>query len=54
MFNFIYKNIDFAHKLDHASLPSEEYYKHIHYFYEILYFMKGNVQDTIESETRNL
>lgn len=54
MFNFIYKNIDFAHKLDHASLPSEEYYKHIHYFYEILYFVKGNVQYTVESETRNL
>lgn len=54
MFSFIYKNIDFAHKLDDASSPTEEYYKHIHYFYEILYFVKGNVQYTVESETRNL
>jgi len=54
MFSFIYKNIDFAHKLDGQSSPTEEYYKHIHPFYEILYFLKGNVQYTVESETRTL
>lgn len=54
MFDFKYKNIDFAHKLDMASLPTEEYFKHIHSFCEILLFIKGNVNYTVESETRTL
>ena len=54
MFNFVYKNIDFAHKLDKASSPTEEYFKHIHSFCEILVFVKGNVEYTVESETRRL
>lgn len=53
MFSFVYKSIDFAHKLDPCS-PTEEYYKHIHYFYEILFFVRGNVQYTVESETKQL
>lgn len=54
MFNFIYKDIDFAHKLDKASSPSEQYFKHIHCFNEILYFVHGDVEYTVESETRRL
>ena len=54
MFGFAYKNIDFAHKLDKPSSPTEEYYKHIHSFYEILYFVKGKTTYTVESETRRL
>ena len=52
MFSFVYKNIDFAHKLDKPSSPTEEYYKHIHSFYEILYFVTGKVTYTVESESR--
>ena len=54
MFSFVYKNIDFAHKLDKPSSPTEEYYKHIHSFYEILYFVTGKVTYTVESESRPL
>lgn len=54
MFTFVYNNIDFAHKLDPASEPSEDYSKHLHYFNEIIYFVKGEVQYTVESETYKL
>lgn len=54
MFSFVYENIDFAHKLDKASLPTENYAKHLHYFNEILYLVEGDLQYTIESETRQL
>ncbi len=54
MFNFVYKNIDFAHKIDTASQPSENYFKHLHYFNEIIYFVKGDVRYTVESKSRDL
>lgn len=54
MFGFQYNEIDFAHKLDRASEPTEDYSKHLHYFNEILYFIEGDVQYTVESETRKL
>lgn len=54
MFNYVHKTVDFAHKLDKPSSPTEEYSKHIHYFYEIIFFVKGNVTYTVESETRKL
>lgn len=54
MFNFVCKDIDFAHKLDKPSLPTEEYYKHIHPFNEILFLVRGIVDYTVESETRRL
>lgn len=54
MFNFVYKDIDFAHKLDKPSHPTEEYYKHIHHFYEILFLVRGNIDYTVESETHKL
>lgn len=54
MFSFVYKNIDFAHKLDKPSSPTEEYYKHLHSFYEILFFISGKVNYTVESESRQL
>ncbi|MGN1104142.1 MAG: helix-turn-helix domain-containing protein [Candidatus Coproplasma sp.] len=54
MFSFICKDIDFAHKLDKPSSPTEEYYKHIHPFNEILFLVRGNVDYTVESETRRL
>ena len=54
MFNFVYGNIDFAHKIDNPSSPTEDYYKHLHPFMEILHFVKGDVEYTVESETRTL
>lgn len=54
MFNFNFKDIDFAHKLDYASSPLDEYDKHIHVFYELLYFLKGDVDYHVEGETKHL
>jgi len=54
MFGFVHKGIDFAHKLDKASSPKEDFFKHIHYFYEIIFFVKGSVNYTVESETNKL
>ena len=54
MFDFIYNGIDFAHKIDEQSLPREDYGKHLHSFCEIIYFVRGNVEYTVESETRHL
>lgn len=54
MFSFVYKDIDFAHKVDNPSSPTEEYAKHLHSFYEILYFVSGKTEYTVESESRRL
>ncbi len=54
MFHFSYKNIDFAHKLDRASSPEDEYWKHMHPFNEILFFVSGSVTYTVENETKVL
>lgn len=54
MFSLVKNNIDFAHKLDKPSSPTEEYFKHIHYFNEILYLVHGDIKFTVESETRQL
>ncbi len=54
MFNFIYGGIDFAHKLDAASNPTEQYFKHVHAFHEVICFVEGDVEYTVESETRRL
>ena len=54
MFEFVYKDIDFAHKIDAASNPTENYEKHIHYFNEIVLFVTGDVLYTVETETRKL
>ena len=54
MFHFSHKNIDFAHKLDRASSPEDEYWKHMHPFNEIIYFISGNVTYTVENESKVL
>ncbi len=54
MFSFVYGGIDFAHKLDAASSPTESYYKHVHTHNEIVYFVDGDATYTVELETRRL
>ena len=54
MFSFVYKNIDFAHKLDGHSTPSSDFTKHMHDHYELLYLVHGNINYTVESETKKL
>lgn len=54
MFHFVYKDIDFSHKLDETSNPTENYQKHIHYFNEIVLFVTGDATYTVETESRKL
>ena len=54
MFRFLYNNIDFSHKLGTASLPMDDYNKHLHTFNEVLYFVRGTVKYNVESESRTL
>ncbi len=50
MFNFVFKEIDFAHKLDYAASIKDEYTKHMHPFVEILYFVSGDVTYSIDGK----
>jgi AraC-like DNA-binding protein len=54
MFKFEKDGLDYSHKLDNASSPQDQYSKHMHPFFEILYFVDGDVDYTVESETRHL
>ena len=54
MFNFNYKSIDFAHKLDNSTTPSENFERHMHYFNEVIFFVSGDVDYHVESESRKL
>lgn len=54
MFNFNYKEIDFAHKLNGHTLPSDDFKKHMHDFYELIFFVHGDVDYMIESKSKKL
>lgn len=54
MLDFIYNDIDFQHKIDQAGHSSEIFEKHIHPFNELIYFVNGNVEYTVEAESRKL
>ena len=54
MFNFDYKEIDFAHKLNGHTLPSDDFKKHMHDFYELIFFVHGDVDYMIESKSKKL
>lgn len=54
MFNYLYNSIDFAHKLDGHTTPSDDFKKHMHDHYELLYLVRGKINYTIESETKPL
>lgn len=54
MFQFVFSGIDFSHKLDEKEKPTENYEKHLHYFYEIVYFVRGKVNYHVEGESKKL
>ena len=54
MFSYVYKDLDIAHKFDVAPVLSSDYAKHYHDYYEIYFFVKGNVFYTVEGERRQL
>ncbi len=54
MFKFVKGAIDFSHKIDSPENPQEEYFKHLHPFIEVLYFVGGDVTYTVDSKSRVL
>lgn len=54
MFAFVGDKIDFAYKEDYASSLNDQYYKHMHHFYELLYFLDGEVEYVVEQERKKL
>ncbi|MDD7042984.1 MAG: AraC family transcriptional regulator [Mollicutes bacterium] len=54
MFSFVKQDVDFSHKLDYASSPKDQYSKHMHVFYELILFVRGDVDYHVEGETRHL
>lgn len=54
MFFFKNNDIDLSHKLDHASSPNDEYYKHMHSYVELIYFVSGDVNYNIEGYSKKL
>ncbi len=54
MFHFVSGGLDFAHKLDDKEKPTESYEKHLHYFYEIVFFIRGKVNYHVEGESKHL
>ena len=54
MFRFVYKDIDFSHKFDAVVPPNAETVMHSHNFFEIYYFLKGEVDFTVEKISRRL
>lgn len=54
MFRFVRNGINIAHKITKASDPANDFGRHVHNFYEILYIVKGNVTYNVESEKRKL
>lgn len=54
MFQFVYNDIDFAHKFDENFAPSPDYDKHFHDFYEMYFFISGHADYTVEEERHML
>lgn len=54
MFNFIYKDVDFSHKLDLVPVKVSDYSKHAHHFNEVLFYISGSLNYTVENVTHTL
>lgn len=53
-YNLIYPNLYFAHKIEEGPNFGEVFEKHFHLIYEILYFVKGDVDLYIENKIYHL
>ncbi len=54
MFAYKKDGIDFAHKYDEHPAPAPDYEKHYHDFFEILYFVQGDADFTVEDSVYKL
>lgn len=54
MFSYVTDALDFAHKFDKRPQPAPDYEKHYHDFFEILYFVSGDANFTVEDRIYKL
>ena len=54
MFQFEHNGLSAAHKLGFASSPKDQFDKHMHPFYEVVYLLQGNVTFHVEEGCRKL
>ena len=54
MFNFVCRDIDFAHKLDSLPVEAPDFAKHYHDFCELFFFISGSTTYTVEEENHDL
>ncbi len=54
MFRYVSEDLDFAHKFDKNPHPAPDYEKHYHDFFELLYFVRGQVDFTVEDRIYRL
>lgn len=54
MFTFDYRDVSFAHKTGFSSSPKDEFHKHMHHFYEVIYFECGAVEFHVEGMSQIL
>lgn len=54
MFTFDFRDVSFAHKNGFTSSPRDEFHKHMHHFYEVVYFEKGIVEFHVEGISKKL
>lgn len=54
MFTFDFRDVSFAHKAGFSSSPKDEFHKHMHHFYELIYFEEGEVEFHVEGLTQKL
>jgi len=52
MFLYNYMDLEIAHKIDKKPVMQPDYTKHYHDFYEIYFFVRGNVLYTVEEEKK--
>ncbi|MBE6142586.1 MAG: AraC family transcriptional regulator [Erysipelotrichaceae bacterium] len=54
MFNFKVNKLDFSHKLGTVLFTDDIYEEHIHFFYEIIFFVNGSVSYTVQTKSKKL
>ena len=54
MFRFVYKNLEVSHKLGTSQYPEDQYSKHVHYQYELIFIVNGSLEYFVDGESRVL
>ena len=54
MFTFDYRDVSFSHKDGFTSSPKDEFHKHMHHVFEVIYFICGTVEFHVEDKSQKL